>query len=193
MINSLSGRIAERLVSSNSGSEENYELYVYGLFILLSNLMYLMFVCIFGIIFRVLFESVVFYTAFRFIRKYAGGYHSSTETRCEIMSLLSIAACVALIRFSKDCSCQNILLAAAIFSAFLIFFFCPLDTPEKPLTEKEHRRCKRISVLILLIIFSLIIISYKLGFSVVFAPCCVSLLLEAVLLIAGKIKLKIKQ
>lgn len=190
MINNLSTRITGKLLSNNFITTEEYELYIYGSFILFSNIMYLIFVCIFGFIFGCLFESIIFYAAFQFVRKYAGGYHASTETRCELLSFLSIAICIAAIRFFKIYEYQMILLFCVFIFSIPIFCFCPLDTPEKPLTEREYKRLRKISFLILIIILSLIFFSYIFSFSIVFIPCCMSLFLEAILILAGKIKSK---
>ena len=102
MIVKLSSKITELLINRDVISSENKELYDYGFFILLSQILYFIIALIFGIIFNVLLQSVVFYIAFQFIRKYAGGYHASTEGRCEIMSTLSILACIVMIWLSRS-------------------------------------------------------------------------------------------
>lgn len=92
MINNLAKRFADRLLENGSIPEDEQELYIYGLFMLLSSLMYLILACFLGCILGCVLESIIFYIAFQFIRRYAGGYHASTETRCEILSTLSILA-----------------------------------------------------------------------------------------------------
>lgn len=187
MINNLAERLAKKLLSNGTIDEEDKELYVYGLFILLSQLMFFIITAVFGLILGCIIESAVFYIAFQFIRKYAGGYHASSETRCEIMSTLSILACIVVIRFEKHFDFQTVLLIAAAVSSVCIFCFCPLDTPEKPLSEKEFKYFRKISRIILSVIISVIAISYVLSFKMVSVPCCMSLILEAILISAGKI------
>lgn len=188
MINNLSTRLTDKLLSKGSITEDERELYIYGLFMLISQLMYLVLACIFGLLFECFIESIVFYIAFQFIRRYAGGYHAATETRCEILSTLSIAASIGIIKLSKIYNFKTILLFITVVSMVLIFCFCPLDTPEKPLSEKEFKYFRKISWIILLVISSIIIVSYFFKFSILFTPCCVSLILESILLVAGKIK-----
>lgn len=188
MINKLSTRLTEKLLSNGTICDEDKELYIYGLFMLLSQLMFFIITCIFGLVLNCLIESVIFYIAFQFIRKYAGGYHAATETRCEILSTLSILACIAVIRLSKTYDFQNVLLMISAVSAVCIFVFCPLDTPEKPLSDKEFRYFRKISWIILLVISIAVIVSYSFKFQMVFVPCCLSLVLESVLLVAGKMK-----
>ena len=63
-----------------------------------------------------------------------------------------------------------------------------LDTPEKPLSDKEYKYFRKISWIILSLIIVAIIVSFIFKFNVVFAPCCASLILEGVLIGTGKIK-----
>lgn len=188
MIEQLSLKIVELLVKQSIIFDEDQELYIYGFFILLSQILYFISTLIFGTIFNIILESIIFYIAFQFIRRYAGGYHASTETRCEIFSTLSILACIVVIKLSKIYDFQTVLLLITILSAVCIFVFCPLDTPEKPLTDKEFKYFRKVSWLILFVIVVAIIISYVFKFQIVTVPCCLSLILESVLLVAGKIK-----
>lgn len=188
MINNLSARLTDKLLTKGSITEDERELYIYGFFMLLSHLMYLVLACIFGLLFKCFIESIVYYVAFQFIRKYAGGYHAATETRCEILSTLSIIVSIGIIKLSKIYDIKTIFLLVTLISMVLIFCLCPLDTPEKPLSKKEFKYFRKISWIILLVISSVIIVSYFFKFNILFTPCCVSLVLESVLLVAGKIK-----
>lgn len=188
MISKLSNYLTGKLLSNGTVSDEDKDLYIYGLFMLISHLMFFIIALIFGLFLGCVFESIIFYIAFQFIRKFAGGYHASTETRCEIFSTLSILACIVVIKLSKTYDFQTVLLLITILSAVCIFVFCPLDTPEKPLSDKEFKYFRKISWLILFVIVATIIISYVFKFQIVTVPCCLSLILESILLVAGKIK-----
>ena len=188
MINNLSTYIVDKLVSKGTVTEDERELYVYGLFMIFSHLMYLVLAIFFGLIFKCFIESVIFYIAFQFLRRYAGGYHAKTETRCEIMSALSILCCIVLIKLSKMYDIRIALLSISLVFTVLIFIFCPLDTPEKPLTDKEHKYFRKISLIILSLIIVAIIVSFIFKFNIIFAPCCVSVILEGVLIGTGQIK-----
>lgn len=191
MISRLSERIVKCLLKQSDIKDDEQDLYQYGFFILLSQILYLIIACIMGILLGAFFESIIFYITFQFIRRYAGGYHASTETRCEIMSTLSILVCLVVIRLSKSYDFQFALLAVSIASAVCIAVLCPLDTPEKPLSEKEFKYFRKISWLILSVIFLVVAISYFVRLKwlqIFFAPCCLSLILESLLLTAGKVK-----
>ena len=166
MINKLSTFFTEKLLSNGTISDEDKELYIYGLFMLLSQLMFFIIACIFGFVLNCIIESIIFYIAFQFIRKYAGGYHAATETRCEILSTLSILACIVVIRLSKTYDFQTVLLIISAVSSVCIFVFCPLDTPEKPLSKKEFKYFRKVSWVILLVISINIIVSYFFKFQI---------------------------
>lgn len=188
MINKLSQYFVGKMLSSGTISENDRELYVYGLFMLLSRIMFFIIACIFGLILSSTLESIIFYIAFQSIRIYAGGYHASTETKCDIMSTLSILACIVVIRLSKSYDLQSVLFFTGLAASIPIFLFCPLDTPEKPLTNIEFKYFRKISLIILFVIIALSTVSYFLGLNFLTAPCAVSLILEGLLLIAGKFK-----
>lgn len=188
MFSKLSNKIVYRFFKRTDILDDEQELYKYGFFILFSQILYFIITITLGILCKAILESIIFYIAFQFIRRYAGGYHAATETRCEILSTLSIAASIGIIKLSKIYNFKTILLFITVVSMVLIFCFCPLDTPEKPLSEKEFKYFRKISWIILLVISSIIIVSYFFKFSILFTPCCVSLILESILLVAGKIK-----
>ncbi len=93
-----------------------------------------------------------------------------------------------LIKLSKMYDIRIALLSISLVFAVLIFILCPLDTPEKPLSDKEYKYFRKISWIILSLIIVAIIVSFIFKFNVVFAPCCASLILEGVLIGTGKIK-----
>lgn len=188
MISKVSSKIVSVLASRSVINKDDAELYDYGFFILLSQLLYFIIALVTGIILKIIPQSVIFYLAFLLIRKYAGGYHASTETRCEIFSTLSIVGSITVVKLSEIYDFKTALFVISAVSAVCIFIFSPLDTPEKPLSQKEFNYFRKISWLILLAIIISITVSYILKLNFITAPCCMSLILESILLSAGKIK-----
>ncbi len=187
MISNLSSFLADKFFSNSSANEDERELYVYGLFMFLSHFTYLVLVCVLGCLLNCVIESIIFYLAFYQIRRYAGGYHAKTEIRCEICSLLLMLLSIIAIKLSCLYNLQ-ILLFGSLIATIVIFFIAPLDTPEKPLSEKEFiffRKKTRISLIIILLIA---IISYSFEQNILFLPCSISIVTESVLIVAGKIK-----
>lgn len=188
MISKVSSKIVSVLASRSVINKDDAELYDYGFFILLSQLLYFIIALATGIILKIIPQSVIFYLVFLLIRKYAGGYHASTEARCEIFSTLLIVGSITVAKLSEIYDFKIALLVISAVSAVCIFIFSPLDTPEKPLSQKEFNYFRKISWLILLAIIISITVSYILKLNFITVPCCMSLILESILLSAGKIK-----
>lgn len=188
MINKLSKIFTDKMLANGNIDKEEQELYIYGFFVLISNLLYISLVCILGLIFQCFVESIIFYIAFQFIRKYAGGYHASTEAKCEFLSTLSLVICIGMIKISKLYEIEFYMIILSFVSVVSIVIFSPIDTPEKPLSEKEFIYFRRISRIISISIFCISVLSYAFYWNVVVVPCCLALILSAVLLLIGKFK-----
>ena len=98
MISKLASKVVKRLIDNSAIADTEQELYVYGFFILISQILYFTLTMIFGVLLDIVLESVIFYVAFQFIRRYAGGIHASSELKCEIATTTSISV-------DKYCDC----------------------------------------------------------------------------------------
>lgn len=188
MIIKLSEFLTDKLLLNDSIFEEERELFIYGFFTMFSFTVFFVLASVFGLVLKCFIESILFYIAFMFIRRFAGGYHAATEVRCSIISTLCIFISILLIKLSLVYGFQTVLSAISLFSSIIIFFLCPLDTPEKRLTPKEFKRFRKKSRITVLIIAFAVIISYFLKLYTLSVPCSVSLVLESILLTCGKIK-----
>lgn len=188
MINKLSITAAKKFIKLPDTQYDKIEIYQYGFFVVFSNLIFFALSLIIGAILKVLLQSLIFYCVFSLLRQFAGGYHAATETRCEILSSFALIGSIGIIKLSSAYDFRFALLLFTLVSSVYIFVLCPLDTPEKPLTEKEFKYFRKISWVILLVITVIIVISYFFKIKTIFAPCCLSLILESLLLIAGKLK-----
>ena len=188
MISKLSIKIVDIIFSKQAFSDEKRELYIYCFYLIFSHLLYLALTSAFGLILNCFWEGLVFYAAFQFIRRAAGGYHASTETRCQLLSTLAIFFSILLIKISKEYDLSLFLIILTFISTLIIFFLCPLDTPEKPLSENETKYFRKKSRVILMVIFVVAMFSFVTKVNILLAPCSVSLLLEAILIVCGKIK-----
>lgn len=187
MIGRIASGVVEKLTDSTTISDTEKELYLYGFFILISQILYFIITIIMGILLDIVSLSIVFYISFQFIRRYAGGIHASSELKCEIISTTSIFICLLCVKSSVMFNMQIPTLILTLFASIVIFILCPLDTPEKPLTKEELRYFRKISLIVLAIMLSIIIISIVIKLTIAY-PICFSIILESVFLVAGKIK-----
>lgn len=193
MLNKLGKRLTNTLINNNQIDESERSLYEYGFFILLSNVIYVTITLILGSFFNIIIESMAFYIAFSLIRRYAGGFHASSEMKCTLITTTSIFLCLLCTKLCETNNIQKPILVLTSIATVFIFVFCPLDTPEKPLTKEECKYFRKISWVILLLIMLTICIGWYFKLEFLIYPCCIGLILESILLVLGKIKRLIKK
>lgn len=88
MIKLISDKFA-CFLCKDEGQKNNFDLYEYAVYIILSSAFHIITVIALGLCFNLLVESLVFYFSFIAIRKFAGGYHAKTPTRCYIISIIT--------------------------------------------------------------------------------------------------------
>lgn len=188
MIGSFAEKLTERLIEKGSVSEGNRELYVYGFFMLFSHAAYFVLAVILGLLLGCPVQGIVFFIAFQFARRFAGGFHADTEIKCTVLSLSTIFICILMCRLARDFGFSIYLIVPAAVFTVLTVIFSPLDTPSKPLSAAEKKRCRKISLLIIAVICVLTVLSAIFRFEFTLAPLCLALILEGVLIAAGKIQ-----
>lgn len=188
MISALAEKVVDYMISSGIISDQEKDLYVYGFFMLLSRLLFLLMSVLFGILFDVPAESIVFYFAFFILRSYAGGIHAGSEAACTVLTSLSMFLSVMLI---KLCTVFSAVILPGILlpvSSLAVMLLCPIDTPEKRLSAEEKKIYKKktafvLAVIVILGVTALILRRY--GF---FFACIVSIVLESVLLVCARLR-----
>lgn len=188
MISNLSKKVVNYLILTGSIDINEKELYEYGLFILLSTVFFIGVTSIIGFVFGLFLQSLLFFVAFVVIRQFAGGYHASTELRCEIFTTLSIFFCTATMYLIRNPISIVVLVFVALMLSIFIFLFGPIDNEEKILSATELKVYRKRTRQILLVIIVVVIVSFYFEIKTICIPCCMSLILESILLLAGKIQ-----
>lgn len=188
MVSKITESITKKVLLKFNLNNSDEDIYYYGLFMLLSFAIFGVITIAFGIIFNCVVESILFYIFFQLLRKYCGGYHADTSGKCEIMTSIIILICIASIKAVEYFKIGNILFLISILFFTIIYILSPVDTKENPLSKEENTEFRKISRIIVLVMLSIISIAFITKFNLLFIPCCVSIVLEGVLLIAGKIK-----
>ena len=154
MIKLISDKFA-CFLCKDEGQKNNFDLYEYAVYIILSSAFHIITVIALGLCFNLLVESLVFYFSFIAIRKIAGGYHAKTPTRCYVISLISSIIMLCLIKYAN--SVGNIftylLIIFELLCVVLIILMSPLDTENNPLNSYEKKWYKTLAVLISVCIF----------------------------------------
>lgn len=155
MIKFISSKAA-RYLCSNEIDTDALELYEYAIYVVLSSIFHITTIVVLGVFFNMIIESVGFYFSFISIRKFAGGYHAKTPTRCYLFSIVSCIVSFYLIIFFENMNGGVIMIIAIqLFCIFLIFMISPLDTDNNPLNQNEKKVYRKKASIISLGVFLL--------------------------------------
>lgn len=191
MIYDLSVRLTSRLGRRGYLPDSEEEIVAYGLFSLLSKLMYAVICLVAGLVFGVCIESMIFYAVFLFVKKYGGGFHASTEGRCMIISTAEIVLSVCFVFFALRE--PAVLKSGALASAAAYIIICilsPAAAKEKPLDSAEKIRYRERSIIRVTLTFAAVTAALVLDYTRICAPLCAALMLESIMLTAGRISLR---
>ena len=169
----FSSKFVEFFVSNNLIKNEDKEIYEYAFNIILSSLIHIATVMIIGLCFNLFIESLAFYFSFIAIRKFAGGYHAKTATRCYLFSSLINIIVLFLIKLFCYVSIYflMILIVIEILCVILISHIAPLDSDNNLLNGKEKKFYGKISCSTALLCISIVTINLnyiKIGISIMF-------------------------
>lgn len=183
MIKLISSKAACFLCKEND--EETLELYEYAIYIILSAFLHIVTIVILGLCFNLLMESIVFYSSFILIRKFAGGYHAKTLTRCYLFSVFLSIIMLYLIKFISNFNSKFlfVFIMIELLCVVLISIISPLDTDNNPLNSCEKKIYGKISSFIAIFIFILSILFMFIDFrNIGISMLCGTILSTVVLL-----------
>lgn len=148
MITNIAKKIVDDLWANGIVEKNDMDVYQYGFFLLLSHALYFFEVILFGIIFDVVLEGIVFYFFFNALRNYSGGFHARKEITCIFCTTFAMLLSVLAIRLLEYVESGLIHGVILLCGAVAIFTFSPLDTIEKPLDKRERKHFRRKSIVI---------------------------------------------
>lgn len=191
MIKLISDKFA-CFLCKDEGQKNNFDLYEYAVYIILSSAFHIITVIALGLCFNLLVESLVFYFSYIAIRKFAGGYHAKTPTRCYIVSIITIVLMLCIIKWILIINYLSIyysLFFSELVCVLILCFLSPLDTENKLLNGKERTIYKIVSCVTSIAIslfsaFLIVIGVYNICVSLSF-----SIFTSTVLLIVRKVQL----
>lgn len=192
MIYSFAKRIAFLLNKHSYIKEDERELFEYGIFLVLSQIIYSFICLVCGAVLCCVKECVIFYISFMLVREYAGGFHASSEIRCFLISSISIIASVSFIKVTAAKNTDILFITLFVLAVSVIALFSPIDTEEKPLTPNERKNFRKKSLIILCILFLVCAVFFK-HFRFVSTSVGTAVILEGIMLTAGKLKNHLKK
>lgn len=187
MISRLASNITQKLIRTGAIGEDDGELYIYGFFVLLSYVFSFCIAIIAGILFGVLFDSIMLCIMFVILRGYAGGFHSKSESRCTVCTIMALFLSAMCIRLFHMADTPIIAIALLCGGAVNIALLSPIDTPEKPLTKEERQRYGKLTRLCLIAIILAGILSTLFHRNGILYAATVCVSLESILLWSSKL------
>lgn len=168
MIKSFSNKLLQYLVKTGTidKDEDVLAYYRYGLEITISSIVNIILILLIGICSHHFYESIAFLICFVTLRQFTGGYHANTYFKCNFLfSILYIALLIAYDLTIKQLTYH----ADALMLVFSIVTFaseCPIEHNNKPLSDIQKKRNKKLSVMLGLLYGSIGVISQVLSYDV---------------------------
>ncbi len=187
MISRLSSIITEELCKSQVIEAADRELYVYGFFVLLSQGLFFLVSVLFGCMFGILWENIVFYIMFSTLRCYAGGFHASKESVCTCYTTVALLLASLTIWILTEAENVIVPLCMLVLCGAVVYLLSPLDSEDKPLTSNDFREYRRKSRVIVILFTTIAISSLCLHLPGIFNATTTSMALESFLLLIGKV------
>lgn len=190
MIKLISSKVA-RILCKDEKHTDNYELYEYAIYIILSSAFHMATVIVLGLVFNLLTESLVFYLSFIVIRKFAGGYHAKTPTRCYLFSIVSNIIMFYLIKWLNGACTLFVYLFMMIglFCLVEILLISPLDTENNPLTGQEKKMYRMLTSIITILIFIISSLCFFKGYRNIGSSMICGVVMSALVLLMRKIQI----
>lgn len=147
MIARLSKRMASFFVRNEVIKSEDEEVYEYGLQLLLSTVFNGIIALILAIISGTILQCICYLAVFVLLRKSAGGFHAKTHFGCCCILAVVLSLFIMFIKFVPNEAYGIIATIAVAFSVVIILIFAPLEHENKPISDRDKNRLRKISVI----------------------------------------------
>jgi accessory gene regulator B len=158
----LASSLGKRASSILNVNSEKEQIIVYGAINLLQTIFSILWIVIAGAVLGVLYEALVFSTSGSILRKYSGGVHASSPSRCIIFgTVVSTAVGLFVEKFLYKFSLLSLMTLSAfcmVISFTIVFIKAPVDSPQKPITKTSMKKMFKRNSIITLVVFSIIIV-----------------------------------
>lgn len=148
MLNKTAVRLAKKLLSLQIITEEVFDIYVYGLELLLSFFFSSSVIVLIGAILGRVIETLVFLLVFVLLRSFTGGYHANSYLMCSIVTFSTYGVVLLLSELLALPLIAYILLA--IFGGVMVLAFVPIEHPNKRISDSQKKKYKIVSFILFL-------------------------------------------
>lgn len=167
-IDSIVHTMAVRSVDKGLVSQDQAEVYEYGLALIMTSMLSFIVALVWGLIFQCLAEVIAFLVVFIPLRMYTGGYHASSYIRCLLAFISMLAILKLFIEWISTSMIAPITVIVSLFTLPSVFLFAPIQHPNAPIRDSDRPRFKRIARLICL--FDIVLVSVFINTPLLKAP-----------------------
>lgn len=186
----IAARITEWLIAKKAVTVDEKEIYAYGVFHLMLNIIDTISIMLLALLFHDVISTVIYILCFCTLRRYAGGYHAKTVITCYLLTLTSSFGMLVLLQqFEIPTAVQ---MALWIISGIFILLFAPVQNENKILDETEKKVFKKRTIIIWMIQVIAMALLYRLGFSNYFKAILIAHTYIVISLLVEKAKLAYK-
>ena len=187
MIVHIIERTVQWLIVTNNVSEEDREIYAYGLHQGISMIFNIITTLVIGWLCNYFWQCFVFMLFFMPLRSFAGGYHAKTEFRCYLFSIALVISALWGIKYISGSI--YICFGLLIFAAGIICLLAPVEDSNKPLDKLEIKVYRKYIKIILSTECLVAALLSVLGYYDFLACIVIAVSASCVLVTAGKVKL----
>ena len=183
----IAKRLTDWLIAKEAVAFDEKELYEYGIFHLLLNIIDTISILLLAVLFHEVMPTVFYIICFCTLRKYAGGYHAKTVFTCYLLTLTAALGMLVLLRqFDFIAPVQ---FAIWFISGMIILLFSPIQNVNKILDDIEKVIYQKRTIITWLIQTIGMVLLYRLDFSNCFEAILISHVYVAISMIVGKMRL----
>lgn len=142
MIAKIASKITNTLKYNKIISENELEVYQYGLEMLISTVINCIIVTLFGLFLHELLAAAIFFIIFALIRSSSGGYHACTYLKCNSLFSLNLGAVLFFLKFAFPFYSLICHITFILIYFIIILKYAPIENSNKPLLDYQKKRNK---------------------------------------------------
>lgn len=187
MYSSLESAFIKKILKKEKQDSDTVEIFVYGLRSIMFTSLNILSTFAIGMWFKDMTLSILFLTSYIPLRTYCGGYHANSYKLCYIFSIV-LVVCMNLFVKMNITSVKSFILFLATLSVFIIFLKSPIQSINKPLSQREISIYSKYAKRIVVIEYIVLLILLHLNFTKESACITFSLTVICVMMEMGYIK-----
>lgn len=185
MIDGIAQRTVDYFINSGLIKEDKRRLYLYSLTNTLQSSICIAATLFIGLCMGMFFQNLVFFLAFKMLRKFSGGLHAGKYIYCLLFSLSANVVFMLAVKYLQTFDSSVFILIIEIAAVLLVTIFSPLESKNKKISGKEALVYKLLSLLICFILGGISLLLYFNGNNY-YVPLGMAMLFNGILLTVGR-------